>query len=83
MDIFERLAAVEDTDLQALLSHSLQHSLNHNNIAAQAEKNSDPKVKQAAGVHRDTSKLLIMLTTKLLDYAVPETPLKKTTRRKK
>lgn len=88
MDTLEKLNAIEDVELQALLSHSMRYSLQHNVIAAQAE--SQAKVKgnpqaaqaaQAAAIHKDTANLLNLLVNKILELQEPPAapaPAKKT-----
>lgn len=88
MDTLQKLNSIEDVDLQALLSHSMRYSLQHNVIASQAEAQAKVKsspqaaqAAQAAAIHKDTANLLNMLVNKILELQEPPTaatPAKKT-----
>lgn len=78
MDTLTKLSDIKDVELQALLSHSLRYSLQHNVIAAQAEAQTDnPAAGQAVIIHKDTANLLKMLVDKILELQpAPKPPTK-------
>lgn len=83
MDTLSKLGEIKDIELQALLSHSLRYSLQHNVIAAQAEAQTDnPNAGNAVVIHKDTANLLKMLVEKILELQPAPVAPKKLTKKK-
>lgn len=68
MDVLEQLNAIEDPELQALVTSGLRYALTHNLIASQASAMKDnPQANQAAAIHKETATILDMLIKRLME----------------
>lgn len=81
MDTLAKLNEITDVELQALLSHAMRYSLQHNVIAAQAEKQAQDlkgqpaqQALQAAAIHKDTANLLNLMVNKVLELMPAPAP---------